>query len=110
MDQDDKEPLVEMLFRNGTLTVSGILLSFSLSFVTQWANNPIPWKLTDLPTVVLLSGGIVLQIVALVRLLRHDSVKRAMYDKATRSMVVGVSLTGAGVISAMIIDLIKLLM
>jgi hypothetical protein len=63
------------LFRNGTLTVSGILLSFSLSFVTQWANNPVPWMLTDLPTVVLLSAGIVFQIIALVRLLRHDSVE-----------------------------------
>lgn len=106
---DDKEQLVELLFRNGTLTVSGILLSFSLSFVTQWANNPIPWTLSDLPTVVLLSGGIVLQIIALVRLLRHDSVRRAMYDRAARLMVIGVILTCTGVISAMVIDLIKLL-
>lgn len=44
MHQDENEQLVEMLFRNGTLTVSGILLSFSLSFVTQWANNPVPWN------------------------------------------------------------------
>lgn len=109
MQQDDNEQLVEMLFRNGTLTVSGILLSFSLSFVTQWANNPIPWLLTDLPTVVLLSAGIVCQIIALVKLLRHDFVKRSMYDKATRYMVAGVALTGGGVISAMVIDLIKLL-
>ena len=109
MQQDDNEQLVEMLFRNGTLTVSGILLSFSLSFVTQWANNPIPWSLSDLPTVLLLSGGIVFQIIALVRLLRHDSVKRTMYDKATRYMIMGVSLTGTGVISAMIVDLVKLL-
>lgn len=68
-----------------------------------------PLELTDLPTVLLLSGGIIFQIVALVRLLRHDSVKRTMYDKATRVMVIGVSLTGTGVISAMVIDLIKLL-
>jgi hypothetical protein len=109
MQQDDNEQLVEMLFRNGTLTVSGILLSFSLSFVTQWANNPVAWTLTDLPTVILLSAGIVCQITALVKLLRHDSVKRTMYDRATRYMVAGVSLTGTGVISAMVIDLIKLL-
>jgi len=109
MQQDDNEQLVEMLFRNGTLTVSGILLSFSLGFVTQWTNNPIPWSLSDLPTVLLLTGGIVFQIVALVRLLRHDSVRRTMYDKATRYMITGVSLTGVGVISAMVVDLIKLL-
>jgi hypothetical protein len=109
MQQDDSEQLVEMLFRNGTLTVSGILLSFSLGFVTQWTNNPIPWSLSDLPTVLLLTGGIVFQIIALVRLLRHDSVRRTMYDKATYYMITGVSLTGIGVISAMVVDLIKLL-
>lgn len=110
MEHDNNEPLVEMLFRNGTLTVSGILLSFSLSFVTQWANNPVPWKLTDLPTVLLLLGGIVLQIVALVGLLRHDSVKRAMYDRAARLMIWGISSTGTGVASAMVIDLLMLLL
>lgn len=106
--QDENEQLVEMLFRNGTLTVSGILLSFSLTFVTQWANNPIPWTLEDLPTVILLSSGIISQIVALVGLLRHDSIKRVMYDRAARYMIVGVGFTGIGVISAVVIDFIKL--
>lgn len=109
MQHDENEQLVEMLFRNGTLTVSGILLSFSLSFVTQWANNPVDWRLADLPTVVLLISGIIVQILALVRLLRHDSVKRAMYDRAARVMIAGISLTAAGVISAMVVDLIRLL-
>lgn len=106
--QDENEQLVEMLFRNGTLTVSGILLSFSLTFVTQWANNPIPWTLEDLPTVILLSSGIISQIVALVGLLRHDSIKRVMYDRAARYMILGVGFTGIGVISAVVIDFIKL--
>jgi hypothetical protein len=106
--QDEKDQVVELLFRNGTLTVSGILLSFSLSFVTQWANNPIPWTMSDLPTVVLLSAGIILQFLALIRLLRHDSVKRRLYDVSTRLMVIGIVLTCTGVISAMVIDLFLL--
>lgn len=110
MQHDENEQLVEMLFRNGTLTVSGILLSFSLSFVTQWANNPIDWRLADLPTVLLLISGIIVQIRALILFLRHDSVKRTMYDSAARIMIIGVSLTSAGVISAMVVDLVRLLL
>ena len=99
MQHDENEQLVEMLFRNGTLTVSGIILSFSLTFLTQWANNPIPWTLIDLPTVILLSAGIVLQIAALIRFLGHDSIRRTIYDRAARHMIMGISVTGAGVIS-----------
>ena len=109
MQHDENDQLVELLFRNGTLTVSGIVLSFSLGFVTQWTNNPIPWGLQDLPTVLLLSAGIVLQIMSLVRLLRHDSVRRSKYDRATRTMILGVSVTGAGVISGMVVDFVQLL-
>ncbi|MCB1448058.1 MAG: hypothetical protein KDJ87_20325 [Rhizobiaceae bacterium] len=108
MQHDENEQLVEMLFRNGTLTVSGIILSFSLTFLTQWANNPIPWTLIDLPTVILLSAGIVLQIAALIRFLGHDSIRRTIYDRAARHMIMGISVTGAGVISAVVIDLLQI--
>ncbi|WP_165448740.1 hypothetical protein [Rhizobium ruizarguesonis] len=37
---DDDEHLIETLFRNGTITVVGVVLSFSLGFLTQWASNP----------------------------------------------------------------------
>ena len=104
----DDEPLVEILFRNGTRTVVGILLSFSLTFVTQWAHNPIPWQLPDLPTLLLLMAGIVLQVLALKKLLRHDSLKRRVYDSAHRLFLGGVLVTSAGVVSAIVVDFIEL--
>ncbi|MBS9721059.1 hypothetical protein JYU29_10215 [Tianweitania sp. BSSL-BM11] len=106
---DENEPLVEMVFRNGTLTIVGILLSFSLTFVTQWAHNPIPWQLDDLPTLILLGGGIMLQFRALMILLRHDCLRRAVYDRASFSFKIGVGTTTAGVLSAIVIDLIELI-
>jgi hypothetical protein len=106
---NENEPLVEMVFRNGTLTVVGILLSFSLTFVTQWAHNPIPWELADLPTLLLLGTGIVLQFMALMILLRHDCLHRVVYDRASRFFKLGIGTTTAGVLSAIVIDFIQLL-
>ena len=104
----NEEQLVEMLFRNGTLTVVGILMSFSLSFLTQWANNPLPWELVDLPTLLLLSVGIIAQGISLALLLRHNSLQRRFYDKASKWFLLGILLTVSGVISAIVIDFIQL--
>jgi hypothetical protein len=109
VDTKDNEPVVEMLFRNGTLTVVGILLSFSLTFVTQWAHNPLPWELVDLPTILLLVAGIGCQAYALIVFLRHDSLRRAVYDRGSKSFIIGICLTAAGVISAVVIDFIQIL-
>lgn len=108
MSDPKNEPLVEMLFRNGTLTVVGILLSFSLTFLTQWAQNPIPWTLVDLPTLILLTLGIVTQGYSLALFLKHDSLRRSVYDRAARWFLAGISFTGAGVISAILVDLFLL--
>lgn len=107
--KDDNEQLIETLFRNGTLTVVGIVLSFSLGFLTQWANNPIPWQLADLPTVILIATGIVLQVRALAALLQPTSLKKHVYDRANRTFLYGVITTGAGVIVAIIIDFFELM-
>jgi hypothetical protein len=108
VDTEEKEPLVEMLFRNGTLTVVGILLSFSLTFITQWAHNPIPWELVDLPAIGLLVAGIAGQAYALVILLRHDSLRRPVYDKGTRFFIIGLCLTASGVVASVIIDFLQI--
>ncbi|WP_245472676.1 hypothetical protein [Mesorhizobium sp. M7A.F.Ca.MR.148.00.0.0] len=47
-EQDPREDLVETVFRNGTVTAVGILLAFSLGFITHWAANLIP--VADLPS------------------------------------------------------------
>lgn len=106
---DDNEQLIETLFRNGTLTVIGIVLSFSLGFLTQWASNPIPWQLMDLPTIILIAVGIVLQVTALIGLLQPTSLRKHVFDKANRRFIFGVISTSAGVVSAVVIDFIELL-
>lgn len=107
---DDNEQLIETLFRNGTLTVVGIVLSFSLGFLSQWANNPLPWNLADAPPVLLLCAGIVWQIMALIGLLAPASLKKNVFEKANRKFATGVILTSAGVFSAIVVDLAKLLL
>jgi hypothetical protein len=107
---DDDEHLIETLFRNGTITVVGVVLSFSLGFLTQWASNPIPWRLTDLPTLVVIAIGIVFQLRSLALLLQTSSLKKVVYDKASRLFLNGVIITGAGVFLAILIDTFRLLM
>ncbi|MDR6635405.1 hypothetical protein J2X72_004219 [Phyllobacterium sp. 1468] len=106
---DDDEHLIETLFRNGTITVVGVVLSFSLGFLTQWASNPIPWRLTDLPTLVVIAIGIVFQLRSLALLLQTSSLKKVVYDKASRLFLHGVMITGAGVFLAILIDTFRLL-
>ncbi|TWG50032.1 MULTISPECIES: hypothetical protein [unclassified Aminobacter] len=106
---NDDDQLVELLFRNGTITVIGIVLSFSLSFVTQWANNPVPWELDDLPALACLFLGIAAQLRSLLVMLGHDSLKRRVFDRASRTFMIGVLLIAAGVLAAIIADLVALL-
>jgi hypothetical protein len=106
---DDDEHLIETLFRNGTITVVGIVLSISLGFLTQWASNPIPWKLVDLPTLILISIGIVLQLRSLAYLLKTESLKKVVYDKASGLFLKGVITTGTGVFLAILVDTFRLL-
>jgi hypothetical protein len=107
---DDDEHLIETLFRNGTITVVGVVLSFSLGFLTQWASNPIPWRLADLPTLVVIAIGIVFQLRSLALLLQTSSLKKVVYDKASRLFLSGVIITGSGVFLAILIDTFRLLM
>nr|WP_246748898.1 hypothetical protein [Rhizobium setariae] len=93
-----------MLFRNGNLTVAGIVLSFSLGFLNQWASNPVPWNFGDLPTLILLASGIVTQIASIGIMLRHDSVKKRNFERGNKLFLTGIALTATGVILAVVID------
>lgn len=106
-DEDEKDQLVDVVFRNGSLTALGIILSFSLSFLTQWANNPIPWDLTDLPTVLLLALGIILQLRALASLLHTTTLKRVPFERANKLFLLGVISTTTGVFAGIVTDLVR---
>jgi hypothetical protein len=107
-EQNPREDLVETIFRNGTITVVGVLLAFSLGFVSQWAANPLPWKLEDIFAIGPLLIGIVLQMRALAMLLRMDCLRRRVFERANRIFMTGVVLTAAGVGMAILLDLFRL--
>ena len=103
-NQDPKEDLIEPVFRNGTITTVGILLAFSLGFVTHWAANPIPWQIHHLLAVVPILVGIALQMRALSLLLNVDSLRRQIYERANRIFMAGIILTACGVGLAILLD------
>jgi hypothetical protein len=106
---NESEPVVDTLFRNGTLTVIGIILSFSLTFLSQWAQNPVPWTLRELPTMALLGAGIITQGSSLVIFIRHDSLQRRVYDRASKRFLYGLGMTMSGIFLAIFIDLADLI-
>lgn len=106
--QDPKEEPIETVFRNGTVTVVGILLAFSLGFVTHWAANPVPWRLYDLFAVVPILGGIALQMRALSILLEISSLRRQVFERANRIFMFGLILTACGVGLAILLDVFEM--
>ncbi|UVK36039.1 hypothetical protein LHFGNBLO_006458 (plasmid) [Mesorhizobium sp. AR10] len=107
-EHDPKEELIETIFRNGTITVVGILLAFSLGFVTHWAANPMPWRLYDLFAIVPILVGIALQMRALSILLDMSSLRRPIYERANRFFMAGVILTACGVGLAILLDVFEM--
>ena len=105
----DGEPEISVLFRNGNITVFGIVLSFSLGFLNNWTSNPNEWSLKDLPTLTLIAAGIIFQALALWRLLHPDSLRQSIFMSATRKFALGLLLTSTGVILSIGIDLARLL-
>ena len=99
-----RKPDIDAVFRNGSVTVVGVLTGFSLTFLTAWAANPVPWQLHDLIGMAPLAGGIILQLVALSALLHPDSLERARYDRAIRFFLIGLTLVACGVALAIGID------
>ncbi|WP_292636258.1 hypothetical protein [Mesorhizobium sp.] len=84
-EQDPREDLVETVFRNGTVTAVGILLAFSLGFITHWAANPIPWQTYHLVAVLPILAGIALQMRALSLLSTRNACSGASMNVPTAS-------------------------
>ncbi|MBZ9862255.1 hypothetical protein [Mesorhizobium sp. CA12] len=103
-NQDPRDERVEPVFRNGTITIVGILLAFSLGFITHWAANPIPWQTYHLIAVVPILVGIALQIRALAILLDIKSLQRSIHDRASRIFLAGLIFAACGVALAILLD------
>ena len=97
---------IEAVFRNGSVTVVGVIVGFSLTFLTAWASNPLPWSLYDLYGIVPLIAGVVAQLFSLAALLRPDSLEMPRYERAIRVFLIGLGLVALGVAIAIGVDAI----
>jgi hypothetical protein len=104
----DEAKRIDATFRNGSVTAVGIILGFSLGFVSQWASNPIAWSKVDLAAAAPIAAGIALQGKAFADLLAVDSLVLANYERARRIFLAGLSLVAAGVAIAILLDIFGL--
>jgi hypothetical protein len=101
---DESPERIEATFRNGSVTVVGVIVGFTLTFLTSWATAPTPWHIHDLLGVVPLAGGAVLQLVSLASLLRTNSLERPVYDRAVRYFLTGLVLVSLGLVVVIALD------
>jgi hypothetical protein len=102
------EPRIDSTFRNGSVTAVGIILGFSLGFLSQWASNPIAWSAVDIAAAAPIITGIGLQGKAFADLLSTQSLILANYDRARRIFLIGLGLVAGGVAVAIILDILGL--
>ena len=103
-----RQQRIDATFRNGSITAVGIILGFSLGFLSQWASNPIAWSKVDIAAAVPIVLGIVLQGKALADLLSVDSLIVRNYDRARSIFLLGLALVAAGVAIAILTDILGL--
>lgn len=108
-EPDPEKPPIDSTFRNGTITAFGVTVSFSLGFLSQWASAPGVWHSYDTVPALVIFLGVVLQIRALSLLLPIEGLQHRIYEKATRTYMAGLTLTGLGVFSAVSADAITAL-
>lgn len=99
------EGRIDATFRNGSITAVGIILGFSLSFLSQWASNPIAWSTVDIAAAVPIILGIALQAKALANLLSVRSLALANYERARMIFLAGLALIAAGIGVAIMLDI-----
>lgn len=104
----DDTSRIDATFRNGSITTVGIILGFSLGFVSQWASNPIAWSPVDIVAALPIIGGIAFQGKALADLLSPSCLALATYDRAKTTFLIGLTLVAAGVAAAILLDVFGL--
>jgi hypothetical protein len=92
---------IDATFRNGSLTAVGIILGFSLSFLSHWASSPAGWSAVDILPLTPLAVGIGLQVKSLADLLRRDSLIATRYERAMRFFLFGLLLVALGIALAL---------
>jgi hypothetical protein len=95
---------IDGTFRNGSITSIGVILAFSLGYLTKWAGNPLPWHLVDAVALVPMALGTALQALAFAQLLMPESLEIVRYRRCVRGFLSGLVLVAAGVGMAVILD------
>jgi hypothetical protein len=108
MPKPGPEEKIDSTFRNGSLTAAGIILGFSLNFVSHWVSNPNDWSRIDILPMLLLVAGIGIQVKVFSDLLARDSLEAAKYDRARRQFLIGLGVVAAGIGLALVNDIFGL--
>ena len=96
MSEPGPEEKIDATFRNGSLTAAGIILGFSLNFISRWVSNPNDWSRIDILPMLFLTVGIALQVKVFADLLARDSLIAAKYDRSRRLFLIGLGIVAAG--------------
>jgi uncharacterized membrane protein YczE len=103
--ESDEQKRIDSTFRNGSITAIGVVVGFSLSFLSRWAALPGDWMHSDLVSVALITLGLALQVKALADLLMVSSLQLKRYNRSVRFFLIGLVLVGLGVVFAVFADL-----
>jgi hypothetical protein len=107
-DREGADGRIDATFRNGSVTAVGIILGFSLGFLSQWAANPVAWSRVDIAAAVPIIVGILLQGKAFADLLSTACLLIPNYERARRTFLIGLALVAAGVAVALLLDVLGL--
>ncbi|TBC21456.1 hypothetical protein [Rhizobium ruizarguesonis] len=108
MPEPDPDEKIDATFRNGSLTAAGIILGFSLNFISAWVSNPNDWTSIDILPMLFLTVGIAVQVKVFADLLARDSLFAAKYDRSRRLFLIGLGIVAAGMGIALINDILGL--
>jgi len=103
---DARPSTIDSTFRNGSLTAIGVVVGFSLGFLSRWASTPGQWGHADLVAVAAITLGIACQIKALADMLSRNSLSAVRYDRSVRVFMAGLILVAAGVVIAIFAEVL----
>ncbi|AHF84815.1 membrane protein [Rhizobium leguminosarum bv. trifolii WSM1689] len=108
MSEPDPDEKIDATFRNGSLTAAGIILGFSLNFISVWVSNPNDWSRIDILPMLFLTVGIAVQVKVFADLLARNSLIAANYDRSRRLFLIGLGIVAAGMGIALVNDILGL--
>ncbi|MEI1246427.1 hypothetical protein [Rhizobium aouanii] len=108
MSEPDPNEKIDATFRNGSLTAAGIILGFSLNFISVWVSNPNDWSRIDILPMLFLTVGIAVQVKVFADLLARNSLIAANYDRSRRLFLIGLGIVAAGMGIALVNDILGL--